>query len=83
MEGFRYKQFYFVFQGRESEIFRDILSEGKLMGRDTAIRSNMTRNFLRKKSLITVHYSNSTSSKFKKEVRGKLLLALICGVEDV
>lgn len=45
MEGFRYIQFYFVFQGRESEIFRDILSEGKLMGRDTAIRSNMTRNF--------------------------------------
>lgn len=67
MEGFRYIQFYFVFQGRESEIFRDILSEGKLMGRDTAIRSNMTSNFLEKKSLITVHYSNLTSYKFKKE----------------
>lgn len=67
MEGFRYIQFYFVFQGRESEIFRDILSEGKLMGRDTGIRSNMTSNFLKKKSLITVHYSNLTSSKFKKE----------------
>ena len=67
MEGFRYIQFYFVFQGRESEIFRDILSEGKLMGRDTGIRSNMTSNFLKKKSLITVHYYNLTSSKFKKE----------------
>ena len=37
------------------------------MGRDTAIRSNMTNNFLKKKSRITVHYSNLTSSKFKKE----------------
>ena len=37
------------------------------MVRDTAIRSNMTSNFLEKKSLITVHYSNLTSSKFKKE----------------
>ena len=37
------------------------------MGRDTGIRSNMTGNFLKKKSLITVHYSNLTSSKFKKE----------------
>ena len=36
------------------------------MGRDTGIRSNMS-NFLKKKSLITVHYSNLTSSKFKKE----------------
>lgn len=91
MEGFRYLQFYFVFQGRESEIFRDILSEGKLMGRDTAIRSNMTSNFLKKISLITVHYSNLTVLNLKKKVpnnyeqkvRGKLLLALICGVEDV
>ena len=37
------------------------------MGRDTAIRSNMASNFLKKKSLITVHYSNLKSSKFKKE----------------